>query len=117
MQTLANTGSVAVPLYKPRLPGAEVSDSIPGARVPQWVTRAPRARVARAFGAGGVNTMLEIRTAQRADAALVLDFVRKLAEYERLLHAVVATEADVVRDLFGQNPRVFCDLVEHEGTL
>ena len=54
--------------------------------------------------------MLAIRPAERADAALIFAFVRKLAEYERLLHAVVATEADVVRDLFGPNPRVFCDL-------
>jgi GNAT superfamily N-acetyltransferase len=54
--------------------------------------------------------MLEIRPAAPADAALILSFVRKLAEYERLLHEVAATEADVVRDLFGPNPRVFCDI-------
>ena len=54
--------------------------------------------------------MLEIRPAQRSDTALIFDFVRKLAEYERLLHAIVATEADVLRDLFGTNPRGFCDL-------
>ena len=59
--------------------------------------------------------MLEIRLAQRADAALILDFIRKLAEYERLLHAVVATEGDVIRDLFGENPRVFCDLAFWKG--
>ena len=59
--------------------------------------------------------MLEIRLAQRADAALILDFIRKLAEYERLLHAVVATEGDVIRDLFGENPRVFCDLAFWDG--
>jgi GNAT superfamily N-acetyltransferase len=59
--------------------------------------------------------MLEIRPAQPDDAALIFDFVRKLAEYERLLHAVVATEADVVRDLFGANPRVFCDLAFWDG--
>jgi len=59
--------------------------------------------------------MLEIRPAERTDAALILGFVRKLAEYERLVHAVVATEADVVRDLFGANPRVFCDLAFWEG--
>jgi GNAT superfamily N-acetyltransferase len=62
-----------------------------------------------------VIAMLEIRPAERSDAALILDFVRKLAEYERLLHVVVATEADVARDLFGQNPRVFCDLAFWEG--
>jgi GNAT superfamily N-acetyltransferase len=59
--------------------------------------------------------MLEIRPAQHSDAVLIFDFVRKLAEYEKLLHAVVATEADVVRDLFGDNPRVFCDLAFWDG--
>ena len=59
--------------------------------------------------------MLEIRPAERCDAALILAFVRKLAEYERLLHVVAATEADVLRDLFGENPRVFCDLAFWEG--
>jgi GNAT superfamily N-acetyltransferase len=54
--------------------------------------------------------MLEIRAAERSDAALILGFVRKLAEYERLLHEVAASEADIVRDLFGENPRVFCDI-------
>jgi len=59
--------------------------------------------------------MLLIRRAERSDAALIFDFVRKLAEYEKLLHVVVATEADVVRDLFGENPRVFCDLAFWDG--
>jgi GNAT superfamily N-acetyltransferase len=59
--------------------------------------------------------MLEIRPAERSDSALILGFVRKLAEYERLLHEVAATEADVVRDLFGPNPRVFCDIALWDG--
>jgi GNAT superfamily N-acetyltransferase len=59
--------------------------------------------------------MLEIRPAEPADAALILSFVRKLAEYERLLHEVAATEADIVRDLFGPNPRVFCDIALWDG--
>jgi GNAT superfamily N-acetyltransferase len=59
--------------------------------------------------------MLEIRPAEPSDSALIFGFVRKLAEYERLLREVVATEADVVRDLFGANPRVFCDLAFWDG--
>jgi GNAT superfamily N-acetyltransferase len=59
--------------------------------------------------------MLEIRPAEPSDAALILSFVRKLAEYERLLHAVEASEADIVRDLFGPNPRVFCDIARWDG--
>lgn len=58
---------------------------------------------------------LAIRSAAPADAPLVLAFVRELAEYERLLDDVAATEADVEAALFGPNPRVFCDLAEWEG--
>jgi GNAT superfamily N-acetyltransferase len=59
--------------------------------------------------------MLEIRTAEPFDAALILRFIRNLAEYERLLHEVAASEADIVRDLFGPNPRVFCDIAWWDG--
>ena len=59
--------------------------------------------------------MLEIRDAVLADAALVLRFVRKLAEYEHLLHEVKAREADIERDLFGANPRIFCDIAQWDG--
>jgi GNAT superfamily N-acetyltransferase len=58
---------------------------------------------------------LVIRAAVPADAPLIFGFVRELAEYERLSHAVDATQADVARDLFGPAPRVFCDIVEDAG--
>lgn len=53
---------------------------------------------------------LSIRSAAPGDAALVLKFVRDLAIYEKLLHEVEATEADILRDLFGPSPKVFCEL-------
>ena len=53
---------------------------------------------------------VEIREANVADAGLILSFIRALAEYERLLDQVEATEGDVVRDLFGSKPKVFCDI-------
>ena len=56
-----------------------------------------------------------VRVATPADIPLILRFVRDLAEYERLLHEVEMTEADLRRDLFGENPRAFCDIAEHEG--
>ncbi len=59
----------------------------------------------------GVN----IRVATMGDAPLILQFIRELAEYERLLHEVEATEADIRRDLFGENPRCFCEIAEFEG--
>jgi len=62
-----------------------------------------------------VRTRVNVRVATPADSALILSFIRELAEYERLLHEVEMTEADVRRDLFGENPRCFCDIAEHEG--
>lgn len=56
-----------------------------------------------------------IRDAAPADAGLIFGFIRALADYERLLHEVEASEADVVRDLFGPVPKVFCDIAEAEG--
>ena len=59
---------------------------------------------------------LSIRRAVPADASLVFGFVRALADYEKLLHEVEATEADIARDLFGPAPRAFCDIAEQDGT-
>jgi GNAT superfamily N-acetyltransferase len=58
---------------------------------------------------------VQVRVASPADTPLILSFIRDLAEYERLLHAVEATEADIRRDLFGENPRCFCDIAEADG--
>lgn len=58
---------------------------------------------------------LSIRSAGPADAALVLKFVRDLAEYEKLAHEVGAGIADIERDLFGSSPKVFCELAFWEG--
>ena len=59
---------------------------------------------------------VSVRAAHPADAPLILDFIRQLAQYERLLHEVEATEADIRRDLFGENPRCFCEIAEVAGT-
>lgn len=58
---------------------------------------------------------LVIRSAMPADAGLVLTFIRELAEYEKLLHEVEACEDDIARDLFGEQPRVFCEIAERGG--
>ncbi len=47
---------------------------------------------------------MHIRFATENDVPLILRFIRELAEYERLAHAVVATEDTIRRTLFG-NPR------------
>ena len=60
-------------------------------------------------------TDLIIRPAAPADAAIVLAFIRELAEYERLLHEVKTTEADIEAMLFCPAPRTFCDIAEIAG--
>ena len=56
-----------------------------------------------------------VRVATLADSGLILEFIKALADYERLAGEVEATEADVRRDLFGENPRCFCEIAEHDG--
>ena len=45
---------------------------------------------------------LKLVTAQEADVALILSFVRKLADYENLPHEVAATEDGLRAALFGE---------------
>ena len=59
--------------------------------------------------------MIAVRAARPDDAELIVGFIRGLADYEKLLHEVEATEADIRACLFGPNPRVFCDIAEWEG--
>jgi GNAT superfamily N-acetyltransferase len=55
-----------------------------------------------------------IRKATSADVAVILDFIRALAVYEREPDAVSATEAGLLRDGFGPNPYYFCLIAEHD---
>jgi len=58
---------------------------------------------------------LLIRPAIAGDEGVVFGFIKDLARYEKLEHEVVADEADITRDLFGANPRVFCEIAEWDG--
>src|SRR6266478_8655296 len=58
---------------------------------------------------------LAIRRARPDEAGLVLSLVRELAKYEKLLHEVEASEADIDAALFGDNPRLFCEIAEWEN--
>ena len=53
---------------------------------------------------GGAARGLHVRAAVEADVPLVLRFIRELADYERLLHEVVATEDRLRATLFGARP-------------
>jgi GNAT superfamily N-acetyltransferase len=56
-----------------------------------------------------------IRPASEADVPLILRFIRELAEYERLLHEVVATEETLRATLFGPRPAAEVVIAEGDG--
>ena len=58
---------------------------------------------------------VDIRPASPADVPTIHAFVQELADYEKLLHLVEATEADIAEALFRPQPRVFCDIAEQGG--
>jgi len=57
----------------------------------------------------------QIRPSTAHDAALILDFIRELAEYEKLAHEVTATEQDIQAQLFGSKPKAECVIAELDG--
>ena len=59
---------------------------------------------------------IRIRAAEPQDAALVLSFIRDLAEFEKLSDQVVATEEDIRRELFGPRPSAEVAIAELGGT-
>lgn len=58
---------------------------------------------------------VSIRPALPGDLSLVVALIRELAAYERLSHEVDASPADIEAALFGPDPRVFCNVAEHDG--
>ena len=58
---------------------------------------------------------LKIRPATEADVQLIVEFIRALAEYEKLLDEVVATEEEVRESLFGEQPAAEALIGEWEG--
>jgi GNAT superfamily N-acetyltransferase len=62
-----------------------------------------------------MSSSIFIRRARPDEAGLVLSLVRELAEYEKLLHEVEATQTMIADALFGANPRLFCDIAECDG--
>ena len=55
---------------------------------------------------------ISIRKAEKGDEALILSFIRELAEYERALNEVKANEDLLASTLIDANPRAFCDIAE-----
>jgi GNAT superfamily N-acetyltransferase len=50
-------------------------------------------------------TSLHIEPATPADVPMILQLIRELADFERLLHEVTATEAQLHEGLFGAKPK------------
>lgn len=59
---------------------------------------------------------ISIRPATVEDVPQILSFIRQLAEYEKLLHAVIATEETLHATLFGPRPAAEVLLAYDGGT-
>ncbi len=64
-----------------------------------------------------MSGMVEVRPARPGEEARIVEMVRALARYEKLEHQMVADAADFRAALFGDHPRVFCDVAVREGRL
>ncbi|MFT4159177.1 GNAT family N-acetyltransferase [Shinella zoogloeoides] len=60
-------------------------------------------------------TAYRIRPATAADAAIILRFIRELADYENALDEVAATEETVAASLFGEGSVSFAAICETEA--
>ena len=60
--------------------------------------------------------MIELRFAKPADAATILSFIRALAEYEKMPHAVETTEQTLATQLASSSPPFECLLAEEGAT-
>lgn len=58
---------------------------------------------------------LKIRQARPGDVSTILDFIKELADYEKLAHEVTASESDLKRTLFCGDPKVFALIAERDS--
>ena len=61
------------------------------------------------------NELLSIRPANEADVNLLAEFIRGIAEYEKMADEVVADEAILRESFFGSRPRAEALIAEWEG--
>jgi GNAT superfamily N-acetyltransferase len=62
-----------------------------------------------------VSSAIDIRPAAARDVPALLGLIRKLAEYEKLSHACVATEDLLLRHLFASQPAAQALVAEADG--
>ena len=58
---------------------------------------------------------LRIVAATENDVPLILEFIRDLADYEKLTDHVEVTEERVRKNLFGASPKAFCVFAYHDA--
>ena len=58
---------------------------------------------------------LRIISARPEHSGLIYSLIRELAEYEKLLDEVEASEAGIASVLFAKDPRLFCEIAEWTG--
>ena len=58
---------------------------------------------------------MRVRAAHEGDVGLLVALIRELAEYERLSHEAVGTEADLREHLFGERPAAEAAIAELDG--
>ena len=60
---------------------------------------------------------MAVRAAQLSDSASILNLIRGLAEYEKALDEVVATQENLVASFFCENPQVFAQVATQGDTV
>jgi len=65
--------------------------------------------------AESTSSNIALRAAEERDVGVILGFIKELADYERLSHEVVATEALIRRHLFGERPVAEATIAECGG--
>ena len=60
---------------------------------------------------------MNIRPAQATDIDEILALIYELALYEKAPEEAKATESQIRESFFGDNPKVFCELVEVDGDI
>ena len=58
-----------------------------------------------------------IRPARIEDTEEILALIYELAVYEKAPDEAKATAAQIQQSFFSDNPKVFCEIVEHEGEI
>jgi len=79
------------------------------------VAAPPGAMMSVMSAAPPTTTGTVVRPATRDDVPLILTMIRELAEFERSLDEVQATEALLTENLFAEQPAVFCHIAELDG--